>query len=239
MSELLAGRALDEVRERIVGCRRCPRLVAWREAVAEADPDRSYWARPVPGFGDPQARLLVLGMATAARGGNRTGRAFTGNASADWLMATLYRAGLASQPTSEFHGDGLGMHGVWLASAVRCPPPQNRPTAAERDACLAHLRAELDCLRDVRAVLTLGTFAWAACARLLGIRPIPRFGHGIQHAGSDGPTMLASYHPSRQNTNTGVLTAEMLDDVVARAAALAGLTAARDAPRPAPRGRAR
>lgn len=204
--------------------------MSWRES-ARARAPRSlrgepYWARPVPGFGDPQARLYVLGLAPAAHGGNRTGRSFTGNPTADWLIAALHRAGLANQPTSEHRADGLRLHGVRVGSAVRCAPPQNQPTPAERDTCLPFLRAELDALPELRVILALGRFAWICAQRLLAPRPHVRFGHGARQPAMDGLTLFASYHPSRQNTNTARLTVAMLDELVVRAADLAGLGAA-------------
>jgi uracil-DNA glycosylase family 4 len=217
---------MPEVRERIVACRACPRLVWWREACAGQRPARyageEYWSRPVPGFGDPEARIYVAGLATAAHGGNRTGRAFTGNATASWLVAALHRAGLANQPVSTHRDDGLRLTGVWFGSVVRCAPPGNRPTAAERDACLPFLAAELGALPAPRVVLCLGAFAWRAVARWAGVRPVPRFAHGAEHVTPAGPVLLGSYHPSRQNTNTGLLTEAMLDTVVERARELAG-----------------
>jgi uracil-DNA glycosylase family 4 len=319
--------ALEAVGREITACTRCPRLVAWRTEVAAAPPARfagqEYWARPVPGFGDPGARIHVLGLATAAHGGNRTGRAFTGNPTADWVVHALHRAGLANQPTSEHAGDGLRLRGVWLGSAVRCAPPGNRPTPAERDACLPFLSAEVAALPELRALVCLGAFAWQAALHWAGVRPKPRFAHGAEHrldadhrlstghrlgtgyqpssdhgtgtdhrpggnhrpgaergkdtghrcggdrrvgsdhdngtgtdrgGGSDrdsgrghqpgvehgtgaehgarhgtgtgyggGLVLLGSYHPSRQNTNTGVLTEVMLDAVFARARDCAGL----------------
>jgi uracil-DNA glycosylase family 4 len=212
----------------VVACRRCPRLVAWREQVARerraAFAAEDYWGRPIPGFGDPAARVLILGLAPAAHGANRTGRIFTGDRSGDWLFAALHRTGFANQPTSTAVGDGLRLRGCWITAAVRCAPPQNRPTPAERDTCLPWSLAELDLLGDVRVIVCLGAFAWDAALRLLARRgdppprPRPRFGHGASH----GP-LLGCYHPSQQNTFTGRLTAEMTDAVLLRARALAGL----------------
>lgn len=221
--------ALRELSDTIIACRRCPRLVDWREQITDTPKARStgdhYWARPVPGFGDPAARLYVLGLATSAHGGNRTGRAFTGNRTADWLMPAMHRAGLASQPTSTDREDGLVLHGAWMGSAVRCPPPANRPTPAERDACLPYLASEIQALTDLRVILALGAFAWAAALRLLDRPPRPRFGHGAQHLLPGGAiTLLGSYHPSQQNTTTGVLTREMLDNVLQTASTLASST---------------
>ncbi|WP_223290889.1 uracil-DNA glycosylase [Streptomyces avicenniae] len=201
-------------------------MVAWRREVAQEPPPRfageRYWARPVPGFGDPAARVYVLGLATAAHGGNRTGRALTGNSTADWLTAALHRAGLANQATSVARDDGLRLTGAWTASAVRCPPPGNRPTPQERDHCLPYLTEELDALADVAVLVTLGAFAWDAASRQAGLRPRPAFGHGAEAVRPDGRVQLGCYHPSRQNTATGLLTEPMLDAVFRRAVELAG-----------------
>ena len=217
---------LAGIGERIAACTRCPRLVSWRREVAGHPPPRfageRYWARPVPGFGDPAARVYVLGLATAAHGGNRTGRAFTGNPTGDWVVRALHRAGLADRPTSEHPDDGLRLDGAWTGSAVRCAPPGNRPTPLERDTCLGFLSEEVRALTRLRVLLVLGGFAWDAVTRWAGVRPRPRFGHGVEHRLDTGPTLLGCYHPSRQNTNTGVLTEAMLDAVVARAVELAG-----------------
>jgi uracil-DNA glycosylase len=200
--------------------------VSWREECADRRPARfageEYWSRPVPGFGDPAARIYVAGLATAAHGGNRTGRALTGNATASWVVAALHRAGLANQPVSERRGDGLRLAGVWFGSVVRCAAPDNRPTVAERDACLPFLSAEVAALPALRVLLCLGGFAWRAAATWAGVRPAPRFGHGAEHTTTGGLVLLGSYHPSRQNTNTGVLTESMLAAVVDRARVLAG-----------------
>jgi len=231
--ELLAARTgLDPASElaalerRVIGCRRCPRLVEWRERVARerraAYATEDYWGRPVPGFGDPDARVYVLGLAPAAHGGNRTGRVFTGDRSGDWLFASMHRTGLASQPTSDRLGDGLRLSGAFVGAAVRCAPPANRPLPEERDNCLPYAAEELRLLPDVRVVLCLGQFAWDAAARILGVRPRPRFGHAAEHAVEGGSTMLASFHPSQQNTFTGKLTEAMMDAVFMRAGELAG-----------------
>ena len=219
------GTELAALERRVIGCRRCPRLVEWRERVARekrasfaAD---DYWGRPVPGFGDPCARVYVLGLAPAAHGGNRTGRVFTGDRSGDWLYASMHRTGFASQPTSEYVGDGLRLLGAFVGASVRCAPPANRPTPAERDNCLPYAAEELRLLPHVRAVLCLGAFAWDCAARLLGVRPKPRFAHGAEHTAPDGRVMLGTFHPSQQNTFTGKLTEEMLDAVFARARELA------------------
>jgi uracil-DNA glycosylase len=214
----------------IVQCRACPRLVAWREQVAiekrAAYRDQHYWGRPVPGFGDEQARLLVLGLAPAAHGANRTGRIFTGDRSGDWLYGGLYRAGLANQPTSVAVDDGLSLKGVWVSAAVRCAPPGNTPTPEERDACRGFLMRELTLLHNLRAVLCLGAFGWAAAVRACRISPAPRFGHGAVATASTGTnpvTLVGSFHPSQQNTFTGRLTEAMFDDVIATAVRAAGL----------------
>jgi uracil-DNA glycosylase family 4 len=200
--------------------------VAWREQVARerraSFADEDYWGRPVPGFGDPRARIAVVGLAPAAHGGNRTGRVFTGDRSGDWLFAALFRAGLANQPTSVAVDDGLELDGAYISAAVRCAPPQNKPTPQERDTCLPFLRRELALLGDVRVVLVLGQFAYQVMAGELGIRPRPRFGHGVEVTAPDGRVLLCSYHPSQQNTFTGTLTEPMFDAVFARALELAG-----------------
>jgi uracil-DNA glycosylase len=224
-----ASRALDDLEADVVACRRCPRLVAWREQVAErrraAYADWEYWGRPVPGFGDPAARVFVLGLAPAAHGGNRTGRVFTGDRSGDFLFASMFRCGFASQPVSDHRGDGLRLKGCWVAAAVRCPPPANRPLPSERDNCLPYAARELELLESVRLIVCLGSFAWDAALRLRSMlgrpapRPKPRFGHGAEHR--DGRlSLLGSFHPSQQNTFTGRLTPEMLDAVFTRARAL-------------------
>ena len=211
----------------MVGCRRCPRLVAWREQVGRerraAFRDETYWARPVPGFGDPQARLLVVGLAPAAHGANRTGRMFTGDRSGDFLYAALHRAGYANQPTSVDRDDGLRLDGAWITAPVRCAPPANKPTPAERDACRPFLERELALLDQVRVVLVLGSFGYQVVAGLLGVKPRPRFGHGVEVPLEGGRTLVCSYHVSQQNTFTGTLTPEMLDAVLARASDLAKL----------------
>jgi uracil-DNA glycosylase len=215
---------LEELAAEIVSCRACPRLVAWREAVAAAPRlafrGEKYWARPVTGFGDPGARIAVVGLAPAANGGNRTGRVFTGDRSGDWLFGAMYRAGLANQATSSTADDGLQLHGAWVCSAVRCAPPDNKPTTVERDRCFPFLVREMDALESVHVVVALGQFAYHVVARLLGISPRPRFGHGVEVAAPDAKIVICSFHPSQQNTFTGRLTAEMLDSVFARAATI-------------------
>ena len=217
--------SLAALRDEIVRCRRCPRLVAWREAAAIAPPRRytgqRYWARPLPGFGDVEARLLVLGLAPAANGGNRTGRIFTGDRSGDWLFRALHRNGYANQAESKSVGDGLRLTGAYVAAAVRCAPPQNKPLPAERDACFPYLRRELALLRQVRAIVCLGSFAWEVALRALAesghrSRPAPRFGH-LAEARVGPIVLLGSYHPSQQNTFTGRLTEPMFDAVFTRA----------------------
>ncbi len=217
--------SLAALEEEVVSCRRCPRLVAWREEVARtkraAYADEAYWGRPVPGFGDPRARLLVLGLAPAAHGGNRTGRVFTGDRSGDWLFGALHRAGFANQPTSIRRGDGLALHDCWVTAAVKCAPPANRPSAAERDNCEAFLRGEVELL-PIRVVVALGAFAWEAALRRFGPpRPKPRFRHGAE-VDVGTVILLACYHVSQQNTFTGRLTETMLDAVFARARSLLG-----------------
>jgi uracil-DNA glycosylase family 4 len=208
----------------VVTCRMCPRLVAWREQVAverrAAFRDETYWGRPVPGFGDPAARLVVLGLAPAAHGANRTGRVFTGDRSGDFLFASMHRAGLANQPTSTSADDGLTLHGAWVTAAVKCAPPANAPTPGERDACSLLLRREL-ALLDPAVVVCLGAFGYEAACRFYGVRPRPRFGHGVEVEVPGGPVLVCSFHPSQQNTFTGRLTAGMLDAVLVRAAELA------------------
>ena len=183
--------------------------------------DEEYWGRAVPGFGDPAASVYVLGLAPAAHGANRTGRMFTGDRSGDWLYRAMHRAGFANQPTSTDRNDGLELSGAWVGAAVRCAPPDNKPTNDERDECRAFLRREIDLLANLRVVVCLGNFAYAAIARELGIRPRPKFGHGVEATAWD-VTVICSFHPSQQNTFTGKLTEPMLDAVFSRARALAG-----------------
>jgi uracil-DNA glycosylase family 4 len=230
---LAADATLDELSARSSVCRACPRLVRWREDVAvekrRAYAGEPYWGRPVPGFGDPRPRILVVGLAPAAHGGNRTGRVFTGDRSGDWLFGALHRAGLASQPTAIDAADGLRLSGVRVVAPVRCAPPGNRPTPAERDACASWFAREVALvLPSLRAIVALGSFAWAAAVGAVGRcgvavpRPRPAFGHGgeLRLAGPGaGLLLLGCYHPSQQNTFTGRLTERMLDDVFARAAA--------------------
>jgi uracil-DNA glycosylase len=229
-ANLPASDELKALARRIEGCRACPRLVAWREQVATerraAYRDQVYWGRPVAGFGDPRAPIVVVGLAPAAHGANRTGRVFTGDRSGDWLFASMYRVGLANQPTSVARDDGLMLSGVFVTAAVRCAPPANKPTPDERDRCLPYLQRELELVGPVSVIVVLGQFAYDVVARLLGIRPRPRFGHGVEAVAPDGVTVLCSFHPSQQNTFTGKLTAPMTDAIFVRAAALAGLPGA-------------
>ena len=215
----------------IHACRRCPRLVAWREAQA-ADPPRryrgeDYWARPVSGFGDPEASIAIVGLAPAAHGANRTGRMFTGDRSGEWLYAALHRAGFASRAESRHRDDGLRLQGAYVTAVVRCAPPANRPAPAERDNCLPYLVRELALLERCRTVVALGSFAWDGALRALrelgqrAPRPKPRFGHGAGATVGDW-SLLGCYHPSQQNTFTGRLTEPMLDAVFAAARELAG-----------------
>jgi uracil-DNA glycosylase family 4 len=237
-----AARELARLAAEVESCRLCPRLVAWREAVA-ADPPRRYrgehyWARPLPGFGDPHAFLVVVGLAPAAHGGNRTGRVFTGDRSGDWLFAALHRAGFANQPTSVHPGDGLRLTGAYVTAVVKCAPPANKPTPTERDTCLPYLVRELSLLQNARVLLALGRFAWDGALSALRragydvARPKPEFGHGAE--ATIGPySLLGCFHPSQQNTFTGKLTEEMMDAVLARAKASASLQDR--APRPSSR----
>ena len=233
---------LEALELSITECRRCPRLVAWREGVAANPPKRhrgeTYWARPVPGFGDPEASILVHGLAPAANGGNRTGRAFTGDRSGDWLFAAIHRAGFSNQPESISRDDGLELSDIFINAAVRCAPPDNKPSPAERDNCAPWLEGELKLLTNVRVVVALGNFAWEAMLRTVRRlggevpKPKPKFGHGAEvtlgapasgrWTGPDGWIMLGCFHPSPLNTQTGRLSAEMLDKIFSRARVLAG-----------------
>ena len=219
--------ALAALTAEIVACRRCPRLVEWRERVAREKVarfrDETYWGRPVPGFGDPEARILLVGLAPAAHGGNRTGRVFTGDASGDFLWAALHRAGLADRPSSRRADDGLTLSDVYIAAAVRCAPPANKPTPEERDNCAPYLGRELALLERVRVLVALGSYGWDASLRAMASnrdRPTsarkPRFGHGAEVA-VGRYALVGTYHPSQQNTFTGRLTPAMFDDVLSRA----------------------
>jgi uracil-DNA glycosylase family 4 len=208
-------------------CRACPRLVAWREQVARdkraAFRDEDYWARPVPGFGDPAARVCLVGLAPAAHGANRTGRMFTGDRSGEFLYAALWRTGFANQPRSVHRSDGLRLAGAWITAPVRCAPPANKPTPDERDRCRPFLERELALLTEVRVLVALGQFAHQVVCDLFGVRPRPRFAHGAVIDLPGGLRMVDSFHVSQQNTFTGKLTPEMLDAVLSEARALAGL----------------
>lgn len=217
----VAAKGKRSLADRIVGCVACPRLVTWRNEAADAPPKRFqgevYWRKPVTGFGDRAAKLLVVGLAPAAHGANRTGRIFTGDRSGDFLYAALHRAGLANQPTSVARDDGLALTGVYVSCVVRCAPPDNKPAPDERDRCIPFLREEMASLANVRSILALGAFAWDG---VLAVLPPegkkPAFGHGAEHA-LGAITMFGSYHVSQQNTFTGRLTPAMFDDVIGRA----------------------
>ena len=212
---------LHQLRVEVENCDRCPRLVAWREQVAvekrAAYRDEEYWGRAVPGFGDPSASLMVVGLAPAAHGANRTGRMFTGDRSGDWLYRALYRAGYANQPESIDSDDGLVLSGAWVTSPVKCAPPANKPTPDERANCRPFLEREFEYLSNIKVIVALGGIGYQAVATHLGVRPRPKFGHGVEVPLDDGTTLLCSYHVSQQNTFTGRLTEEMLDAVFTRA----------------------
>ena len=227
----MTGAELGRIERDVVVCRLCPRLVEHRERVAREKVARfahwEYWGRPVPGFGDPGARIMVLGLAPAAHGGNRTGRIFTGDRSGDFLFASMHRVGLANQPTSVSRDDGLRLDRVYVAAVNRCAPPGNRPTPVERDNCLPYLERELEALGHLKVIVALGSLAWdgallALAAGGIRARPKPRFGHGAE-AGVGELRLLGCFHPSQQNTFTGKLTPPMIDAVFARAKGLAGL----------------
>jgi uracil-DNA glycosylase family 4 len=217
--------SLGRLRKEIVDCRACPRLVEWRELVAREKRasyrDETYWGRPVSGFGDPKARIMVLGLAPAAHGANRTGRVFTGDRSGDWLFRAMHRAGLANQPSSVSMDDGLTLVDAWVAAAVKCAPPDNKPLPEERDACRPFLQREVALLRRMTVVVCLGGFAYEAACSEFGVRPRPKFGHGVEVLAPNGLTLLCSFHPSQQNTFTGRLTEPMLDAVFTRAVEMA------------------
>jgi uracil-DNA glycosylase family 4 len=213
--------SLAELEQRVVNCRLCPRLVEWRERVARekraAFQEETYWGRPIPGWGDPNGRVFVLGLAPAAHGGNRTGRIFTGDRSGDWLFASLYRTGFANQPESVRVGDGLEIKDMWIAAAVRCAPPANKPLPSERDNCLPYAAEELELLPNINVLVALGAFAWDAALRLHGgVKPKPKFTHLAETPLPGGRTLVGCFHPSQQNTFTGKLTEPMLDAVFER-----------------------
>jgi uracil-DNA glycosylase family 4 len=209
----------------VVGCHACPRLVEWREQIATekraAYRDDQYWGKPVPGFGDPAARVVILGLAPAAHGANRTGRMFTGDRSGEWLFRAMHRAGLANQAEAVSVDDGLELNDAWVTSAVKCAPPDNKPTTVERDTCKPFLATEMAALTNKRVVICLGSFGYQAATTFFGVRPRPKFGHGVEVAtafqGEPGPTLICSFHVSQQNTFTGRLTEPMLDAVFGRA----------------------
>ncbi|MCX6935706.1 MAG: uracil-DNA glycosylase [Verrucomicrobia bacterium] len=221
--------SLPELEREIVGCRKCPRLVRWRERVARekkaAYAGQIYWGKPVPGWGDPKARVVVVGLAPGAHGANRTGRMFTGDNSGEWLYRALWKAGLASQKESTGRGDGLKLNDVWITSPVKCAPPTNRPTPRERDQCAGFFRQEMGFLIGAKVYLALGGFGFDAVARFLGVKPRPKFSHGVEVALPGGRWLVGAYHVSQQNTFTGRLTEKMLDEVMGKAARRAGLSA--------------
>ncbi|MBI4933891.1 MAG: uracil-DNA glycosylase [Actinobacteria bacterium] len=216
--------SLVRLRKDVCECRACPRLVEWREQVAvekrASYRDQTYWGRGVPGFGDGRARIMVLGLAPAAHGANRTGRVFTGDRSGDWLFRAMHRAGLANQPESVSVDDGLTLTDAWVAAAVKCAPPDNKPLPEERDNCRPFLQRELTLLKRLNTVVCLGAFAYDAACSEFGVRPRPRFGHGVETLAPNGLMLICSFHPSQQNTFTGRLTEPMLDAVFARAVEL-------------------
>jgi uracil-DNA glycosylase family 4 len=221
----IGARTLRELAREVCSCDACPRLVEWRRDIAlhkrAAFANEEYWARGVPGFGDPEAAVLFLGLAPAAHGANRTGRIFTGDRSGDWLFRALHRAGLANQPTSVDRHDGLRLDGAWVTSAVKCAPPGNKPNPDERDRCREFLIREIAALSKLRVVVCLGSFAYDAATSHFAVKPKPKFGHGIEVPASAGIMLVCSFHPSQQNTFTGRLTEPMLDGVVHRAVSLA------------------
>jgi uracil-DNA glycosylase family 4 len=225
-ANLSAGDSIETLAADVASCRACPRLVEWRERVAlekrASFRDDDYWGRGVPGFGDPAARVVVVGLAPAAHGANRTGRMFTGDRSGDFLYGALHRTGYASQPESVGRDDGLTLTDVWITSPVKCAPPANKPTPAERDQCAGFLNRELTLLDRASVFVPLGQFGYEATCRFLGVKPRPRFAHGLEVEVDDGSWIVASFHVSQQNTFTGRLTEPMFDAVLERARELAG-----------------
>lgn len=219
--------SLKQLTADVSACTACPRLVEWRETVATEKrasfKDETYWGKGVPGFGDAHATLWVMGLAPAAHGANRTGRMFTGDRSGDWLYRAMHKAGFASQPESVNAQDGLQLHGAWVSSAVRCAPPENKPTNSERDNCREFLVRERALLKKVRVVVCLGSFAYEAVCKEWGVKPRLKFGHGVEVEAPDGTIILCSFHPSQQNTFTGKLTEPMIDAVFARARAISNM----------------
>ena len=219
--------ALAALEAEVTECRACPRLVEWREEAARTKRasfrDDEYWGRPVPGFGDPAARVCLVGLAPAAHGANRTGRMFTGDRSGEFLYAALWRTGFANRPTSVWRDDGLELHDAWITAPVRCAPPANKPTPDERDRCAPFLARELALLTELRVFVALGKFGFDVMCDLLGLRPRPRFAHGAAVALADGRHLLASFHVSQQNTFTGRLTPDMFDTVLRQARHLSEL----------------
>jgi uracil-DNA glycosylase family 4 len=218
------SKTLDQLRRRVIDCHACPRLVEWREQVSidkrAAYRDEEYWGRPIPGFGDPKASIIVLGLAPAAHGANRTGRVFTGDRSGDWLFRAMHKAGLANQALSHGRDDGLELTNAWVTAAVKCAPPGNKPETSERDSCRPFLQREFALLRNAKVVVCLGGFAYEAACAEFGVRPRPKFGHLVEASTDSGLTLLCSFHPSQQNTFTGRLTEPMLDAVFTRARVL-------------------
>ena len=218
------SKTLDQLRRRVIDCHACPRLVEWREQVSvdkrASYRDEEYWGRPIPGFGDPKASIVVLGLAPAAHGANRTGRVFTGDRSGDWLFRAMHKAGLANQALSHGRDDGLELTNAWVTAAVKCAPPGNKPETSERDSCRPFLQREFALLRNAKVVVCLGGFAYEAACSEFGVRPRPKFGHLVEASIDSGLTLLCSFHPSQQNTFTGRLTEPMLDAVFTRALVL-------------------
>lgn len=216
---------LEFLDRRIVGCRKCPRLTSWRESVAAdkraAYRDETYWGKPVSGFGDPNAQILIVGLAPGAHGANRTGRVFTGDRSGEWLYRAMFRAGLANQSDSLHRGDGLNLRNAWVTVAVKCAPPGNKPTPGERANCARYLETELELLTAAKVVVCLGSFAFRAVCEQLNIKPLPKFGHH-KLVSTEKYTLLCSYHPSQQNTFTKKLTEPMLDEIFSTASQLVG-----------------